>query len=98
MLVQERQKDLAIPDITFTGPSLGTVLRPLTKQGSWYIDLEPAAIIAKALQSVSIPEAPPQTTSARRHMAWALLACVFGTGACCCHYLQEPVHMGPRIF
>jgi hypothetical protein len=27
-------------DITFTGPSLGVILRPLAKQGSWYIDLE----------------------------------------------------------
>ena len=79
MLVQEGRADLAIPmlsDINFTGPSLGTILRPLAKQGSWYIDLELAAIIAKALQSVSVSEAPPQTTSARRHVAWALLALV----------------------
>lgn len=79
MLVQEGRADLAIPmlsDIDFTGPYLGAVLRPLAKQGSWYIDLELAAIIAKALQSVSISEAPPPTTSARRHMAWALLALV----------------------
>jgi hypothetical protein len=40
------------------------------------IDLELAAIIAKALHSISISEAPPQTTSARRHVAWALLALV----------------------
>jgi hypothetical protein len=62
--------------VTFTGPSLGAILRPLAKQGSWYIDLELAAIIAKALHSISISEAPPQTTSARRHVAWALLALV----------------------
>ena len=79
MLVQEGRADLAIPmisGINFTGPSLGAILRPLAKQGSWYIDLELAAIIAKALNSVSASEAPPQTTSARRHMAWALLALV----------------------
>ncbi len=79
MLVQEGRADLAIPmlsDINFTGPSLGIVLRPLAKQGGWYIDLELAAIIAKSLYSVSVSEAPPQTTSARRHVAWALLALV----------------------
>ncbi|KAF8273239.1 hypothetical protein EI94DRAFT_1696800 [Lactarius quietus] len=27
-----------ISDIKFTGPSLGAVLQPLSKQGSWYID------------------------------------------------------------
>jgi hypothetical protein len=79
MLVQEGRADLAIPmlsDINFTGPSLGTILQPLAKQGSWYIDLELAAIIAKALNFITVSEAPPQTTSARRHVAWALLALV----------------------
>lgn len=79
MLVQEGCADLAIPmlsDINFTGPSLGAVLRPLAKQGSWYIDLELAAIIAKALYAISVSEAPPQTTPARRYVAWALLALV----------------------
>ena len=41
MLVQEGRAHLAIPmlsDINFTGSSLGTVLQPLAKQGSWYID------------------------------------------------------------
>ena len=51
------------------------------KQGSWYIDLELAAIIAKALNSISVSEAPPQTTSARRHVAWALLALVYSAQA-----------------
>ena len=79
MLVQEGRADLAIPmlsGIKFTGSSLGAVLRPLSKQGRWYIDLELAAIIANALHSVSESEAPPQTTSARRYVAWALLALV----------------------
>ncbi|KAH9068462.1 hypothetical protein EDB83DRAFT_2263052 [Lactarius deliciosus] len=79
MLVQEGRVDLAIPmlsDISFTGPSLGAVLQPLAKQGSWYIDLELAAIIAKALHVISGSEAPPQTTPARRYVAWALLALV----------------------
>jgi hypothetical protein len=79
MLVQEGRADLAIPmlsGVSFTGSSLGTILRPLAKQGSWYIDLELAAIIARALSSISASEAPPQTTSARRHVAWALLALV----------------------
>ncbi|KAI9439917.1 hypothetical protein H4582DRAFT_1943959 [Lactarius indigo] len=79
MLVQEGRADLAIPmlsDINFTGPSLGTVLRSLAKQGSWYIDLELASIIAKALYAISVSEAPPQTTPARRYVAWALLALV----------------------
>ncbi|KAH9031782.1 hypothetical protein EDB85DRAFT_1958421 [Lactarius pseudohatsudake] len=77
MLVQEGCADLAIPmlsGINFTGPSLGAVLQSLTKQGSWYIDLELAAIIAKALHAISVSEAPPQTTPARRYVAWALLA------------------------
>ncbi|KAF8273294.1 hypothetical protein EI94DRAFT_1298434 [Lactarius quietus] len=79
MLVQEGRADLAIPllsDINFTGSSLGAVLRPLAKQGSWYIDLKLAAIIAKALYSISASDAPPQTTTARRHVGWALLALV----------------------
>ena len=79
IFVQEGRADLAIPmlsDINLTGPSLGAVLQPLAKQGSWYIDLELAAIIAKALNSISVSEALPQTTSARRHVAWALLALV----------------------
>jgi hypothetical protein len=33
--------------INFTGPFLGTILQPLAKQGSWYIDLDLEAIIAK---------------------------------------------------
>jgi hypothetical protein len=45
-------------DINFTGRSLGTILRPLAKQGNWYIDPELAAIIARALCSISVSEAP----------------------------------------
>jgi hypothetical protein len=50
---------LMLSDINCTGPSLGTVLQPNAKQGSWYIDLELAAIIAKALHFISVSEAPP---------------------------------------
>ncbi|KAN0132966.1 hypothetical protein V8E53_009331 [Lactarius tabidus] len=84
MLVQEGRADLAIPmlsDINLLGSSLGTILRPLAKQGSWYIYLELAAVIAKALSSIYVTEAPAQTTSARRHVAWALLALVYSAQA-----------------
>ena len=80
MLVQEGRADLAIPilvNVDFTGPLLGTILRPLAKRGSQYIDLNLAAILAKAFLTVFASEAPPRTVAARRHVAWALpaLAC-----------------------
>jgi hypothetical protein len=84
MLVEEGLTDLAtpmLPDIDFTGPFLGTILRLLAKQGSWYIDLEPAAIIARALRSVSVSKAPLQTSR-------------LPTRRC---NLQERVRSGPRI-
>jgi len=77
MLVQEGRADLAIPmlpDINFTGPFLGTILRPLAKQGSWYIDLELATILANAVLTVFTSEAPPRTTTVRRDVGWVLLA------------------------
>jgi hypothetical protein len=77
VLVQEGRMDLAIPalaDINFTGPFLGAILRPLAKQRSRYIDLDLAAILAKALLNIFTSEAPPQTTASRRHVAWVLLA------------------------
>lgn len=80
MLVQEGRVDLAIPmlsDVNFTGPFLGTILRPFAKQGNRYIDLEFAAILAKALPNVFKSEALPQTSAARRDVSWvfAALAC-----------------------
>ncbi|KAH9960907.1 hypothetical protein BC827DRAFT_1267959 [Russula dissimulans] len=77
MLVQEGRVDLAIPllaDINFTGPFLGVILRPLAKQGSWYIDLELATILANAVLTVFASEAPPRTATARRDVGWVLLA------------------------
>jgi hypothetical protein len=77
MLIQEGRVDLAVPmlaNVDFTGPLLGTILRPLAKRGSQYIDLSLAAILAKALLTVFAFEAPPRTTAARRYIAWALLA------------------------
>ncbi len=77
ILVQEGRTDLAIPilgDINFTRPFLGAILRPLAKHRSRYIDLELAAILAKALLKIFSSEAPPQTAASRRHMAWVLLA------------------------
>lgn len=77
ILVQEGRTDLAIPllaDVNFSGPFLGAILRPLAKQGSRYIDLELAAILAKALLNIFTSEAPPQTAASRRNMAWVLLA------------------------
>ena len=76
-LVQEGRADLAIPilaGVDFTGPFLGAILRPLAKEKSWYINLELAAILAKALLNIFTSEAPPQTTASRRCMAWVLLA------------------------
>ena len=76
-LVQEGRVDLAIPmlaSVNFTGPFLGAILRPLTKQRSRYIDLELAATLAKALLNIFISEAPPRTATAHRCMAWVLLA------------------------
>ncbi|KAH9972059.1 hypothetical protein BGW80DRAFT_1316170 [Lactifluus volemus] len=77
MLIQEGRTDLAIPmlaNVVFTGPVVGTILHPLAKRGNQYIDLNLAAILAKALLTVFASEAPPRTAPARRHMAWALLA------------------------
>ena len=79
MLLQEGRVDLATPMLTnvnFTGPFLGTILRPLAKQGSRYIDLELATILAKALPDVFKSEALPQTTAARRDVSWVLVALV----------------------
>ncbi|KAI0267743.1 hypothetical protein BC834DRAFT_842430 [Gloeopeniophorella convolvens] len=79
MLVEEGHTDLAMPilaTVDFTGTSLGAVFRPLAKQGAWYIDLELASILAKALLAVSASESPLQTTNARRYISWALLALV----------------------
>jgi len=76
MLVQEGRVDLATPmlaNVNFTGPFLGTILRPLAKQ-SRYIDLELATILAKALPNVFKSEALPQTTAARRDVSWVLVA------------------------
>lgn len=76
-LVQEGRVDLAIPilaGVNFTGRFLGAILRPLAKQRSRYIDLELAAILAKALLNIFTSEAPPQTAASRRYVAWALLA------------------------
>jgi hypothetical protein len=77
VLVQEGRADLATPmlsDVKFTGPFLGAILHPLAKQGSWYIDLELANILAKALLAVCNSEALPQTTFARRNVSWLLVA------------------------
>jgi len=77
MLVQEGRADLATPmlsNVKFTGPFLGTILHPLAKQGNWYIDLELASILAKALLAVCNSEVLPQTTSARRNVSWLLVA------------------------
>ena len=77
ILVQEGRTDLAIPilaGVNFTGPFLGAILRPLAKQRSWYIDLDLAAILAKALLNIFTSEAPPQTAASRRYVAWVLLA------------------------
>ena len=76
-LIQEGRIDLAIPIlayVNFTGPFLGAILRPLAKQRSLYIDLELAAILAKALLNIFTSEAPPQTAASRRHVTWVLLA------------------------
>jgi hypothetical protein len=94
MLVEDGLTDLATPmlsDINFTGPFLGTILRLLAKQGSWYIVLEPAVIIARALCSVSVSKAPLQTSRlhTRRHVA--------STGAYRRCNLQERVRSEPRI-
>ncbi len=77
MLVQECRADLATPmfaNVNFTGPSLGTILRTLAKQGNRYMSLDLAAILAKALLTVSKSEALPQTTAARRDVSWVLVA------------------------
>jgi hypothetical protein len=77
ILVQEGRADLAMPilaHVNFTGPFLGAILRPLAKQRNRYIDLELAAILAKALFNIFTSEAPPQTAASRQHMAWVLLA------------------------
>ncbi|KAI9511816.1 hypothetical protein F5148DRAFT_1167822, partial [Russula earlei] len=77
MLVQEGRMDLAMPllaNVSFTGPLLGSILRPLAKQGSRYIDLELASILAKAVLTVFTSEAPPRTTFARRDVGWVLVA------------------------
>ena len=79
VLVQEGRTDLAIPvlvDVNFTGPFLGAILRPLSKQRCRYIDLDLAAILARALLNIFTSEALPQTAASRRHMAWVLLALV----------------------
>lgn len=105
MLVQEGRVDLAIPmlaSITFTGPLLGMVLRPLAKQRGRYIDLELAAILAKALLTVFTSDAPPQTSAARRDVAWVLpaLACSGQAPAAVSTfknvYMRDPGFFNPR--
>ncbi|KAH9178119.1 hypothetical protein EDB89DRAFT_1929355, partial [Lactarius sanguifluus] len=81
MLVQEGCADLRNTDLSFGH---------LLSRGSWYIDLELAAIIAKALHAISISEAPPQTTPARRYVAWALLRA-------CNVYTRDPGFFNGRV-
>lgn len=102
MLVQEGRADLATPmlsNVKFTGPFLGTILHPLAKQGSWYIDLELASILAKALLAVCNSEVLPQTTSARRNVSWLLVALAYSGQAPATISTFKTVYMrDPKFF